>query len=100
MITDKQKIARIAAILATSNLGFMHLLDESRFHLYPERWAESAEHEVCSVAGHFMENSLHEKIFGQEARSWEERITNVGLPVWLEGNLRFNPWAKDIAGVS
>jgi hypothetical protein len=86
MPTEEQKIARIAAGLAMSNFG-CQLPNEIANH--PECWSPTAWAEICSLAGHLMENSEHEEIFCEEAAMWEKQIQDVGLAAYIE-----QPWLK------
>jgi len=80
MADDPRKIARLAAAMAISNYGHLGLnvsVDEVLETRW--KWSDSAESEVCSLAGRLMECDDHEVMFCQEARSWEKTITGYGL---------------------
>lgn len=85
MITEQQKIARMASIMAVSNLGHLHNINldqNTDFKLFKP--ADSARYDVCHVAGHLMESDDHEDMFGEEAEGWEKRIRKAGFEAFVE----------------
>lgn len=84
MLTEAQKIARIASLMAVSNLGHLHninlgrVTDFSRF-----KPADNARYDVCTVAGHLIESDDHEDMFSEEAESWEQRFREAGFEAFV-----------------
>ena len=84
MITEQQKIARMASIMAVSNLGHLHNINLERntdFRLFKP--AESARYDVLQVAGHLIECDDHEDYFGDEAEGWETQIRKAGVEAFI-----------------
>lgn len=90
---ETNKIARLAAATAISNYGFQvprHIAEN------PESWAETAWAEMCSLAGHLMESDKHERMFCEEAESWENNIKKEGIEAFVEKRKSRSPWMVDI----
>lgn len=84
MITDKQKVARAASMMALSNMGQLGLNIQVEPCLKdPSGWCESASHDVCQIAGNILETEEHEQIFSQEAEWWERMINKDGLAAFI-----------------
>jgi hypothetical protein len=97
MFTPEQKIARVAAGMAISNLGHLGLnvkeeaLTDTR---YPGSWTGSAGGDVCHLAGHLMENDEHETYFTEEAEGWVGNI--AGDLEKFATDFHWHPWIKTI----
>ena len=85
MITEQQKIARMASIMAVSNLGHLHNIDLERNTDFSRfKPAESARYDVCQVAGHLIESDDHEDMFSEEAEGWEQQIRKAGVEAFID----------------
>lgn len=90
-MNEGQKIARIAAGLAISNFGFGHgnEIGKRIFERLTEaprsarEVSDQAGYEICNFAGHLLESEEHEKIFIEEAESWEKQIKKMGLEKYV-----------------
>jgi len=85
MKTKEQKIARIAALFAVSNLGQFHMIkveqwivDDQPAPRMRSQWTGNAYSDVCMIAGHLMENDEHEHYFGDEATGWVKELSQIG----------------------
>lgn len=91
-ITQEQKIARMASIMAISNMGLLHFC-EGR-NLLSGHIVDRAEYDVCSLAGHLIESDEHEEIFGAEAKMWEEITKKDGLEKMMENYPHHREWME------
>lgn len=85
---DKQRINRVAAMMAISNMGQTVDVDRVLNWKPNTRFNRDARSEICDLAGHFMETDEHEDIFAGEAESWAKGIKKVGLSTFADQHPR------------
>lgn len=101
MKTKEEKIARIAALLAVSNLGHFHNIKVDDFTKEDTiMWSGDPYSDVCMIAGHLMENDEHEEYFGEEARMWHERFIVRHTPRMIADEFPWHAeWINKIAEI-
>lgn len=81
-----QKRARIAAMMAVSNmgqLGFNVTIKQVLNWTPNTRFPGSAEDEVIQLAGHLIEDEEQEGIFAYEAEGWDKEIKKIGFEQFM-----------------
>ena len=94
MISMDQKLARIAAGMALSNLGHVpiNITEESILDTrYP--WSVDEYSEICSLSGHLLESETMEEDFRDEALMWRASIKNKEF---LAQQAALTPWVQKI----
>lgn len=94
MISQEQKLARIAAALALSNLGLvgLHVTEDQILNTrFP--WSVDEYSEICSLGGHLIESVDIEEMFRDEALMWRASIKNKEF---LAQQASFTPWVQKI----
>lgn len=106
MKTRAEKIARIAALFAVSNLGHFHNIkvekyinDDPNPSPRGRAWSDDAYSEVCGIAGHLMENEEHEQYFGDEARGWQETFKDTSIEDIAKQYKWHSEWLLKIAAI-
>ena len=100
---NKQRINRIAAGMAVSNMGLLglHLTVEQLLRWKPsERYDNTPRSEVEDFAGSLMESNEHEVAFAGEAEWWAEQITTVGIPAFAEQYYHHADWIMQLNEVT
>jgi len=94
MVSMDQKLARIAAGLALSNLGLVGVhITEDQILATHFPWSVDEYSEVCSLGGHLIESDDMEETFRDEAIMWRASIKNKKF---LALYAKSRPWVQKI----
>lgn len=89
-----QKVARMASLMAISNMGLLHPNYFGNRDYLQEPFGDHAEYDIMSIAGHFIETDEIEEGFIAEARMWEEEVGKVGLEGMLAKYPHHHDWME------
>lgn len=96
MKPEHERVARIGAIMAVSNLGHFHNLNLESAIDPRGGWGDNARYDVCNIAGHLMECDDHEELFGDEAQRFEDELLGIGIEDFIKLYPHHEEWLRKV----